>query len=252
MRPNSFVSPPVEKLDVAGKEPVQTPSDALPNSDLLGALGRLVRGLSLLFWILPIALVTCWQTAEGDWFRPLGILPPVLATGLLIYALQLLSHFQKQERVWHIALDRSRLFAFVNLGLAPFLYWSNRVAHPFLNAMEHVMFVSGLCFLYSLNPVLWRLAAMLPDETLRLETKLFTNVNRYVLAVTIVLSTAYIALTWVFPHIRVALPISPRVMTALIWVTLFLFLLPVAMTMALTWKIKEAIFASIFGSGAER
>jgi hypothetical protein len=230
---------------------VQSP-EALPNSDLLGSLGRLVRGLSLLFWGLPIALVVCWQTAEGDWFRPLGIVPPLLATALLLFALNFLAQFQKQERIWHLALDRARLFAFVNLGLAPFLYWSNNVAHPFFTAMEHVMFVSGLCFLYTLNPVLWRLSAMLPDETLRLETKLFTNVNRCVLAVTIVLSATYFAFTWLYPRFRIVLPMPLTLAVAVFWITLFLFLLPVAMTMALTWKIKEAIFASVFGAGAER
>jgi len=224
-------------------------ADLAPNGDLLRSLGRLVRGLSVLFWGLPITLVTCWQTGEGDWFRALGIAPPVLTTGLLLYALQLLANFQKQERIWHTALDRARLFALTNVGLAPFLYWSNEVAHPFFGVMEHVMFVSGLCFLYTLNPVLWRLAAMLPDETLRLETKLFTNINRYLLATTIVLSIAYFSLAWLNPHFRIALPIPARMISALLWVTLFLFLLPVAMTMALTWKIKEAIFASVFGPG---
>ena len=59
--------------------------DWLEHDALLGALGRLVRGLSLLFWGLPIALVVCIQSAKGDWFRPLGVVPPVLATGLLLY-----------------------------------------------------------------------------------------------------------------------------------------------------------------------
>jgi len=245
------VSPSIENDVARATEPVQS-LEGVPNSDLLGSLGRLLRGLSLLFWSLPIAIVTCWQTAEGDWFRPVGVVPPLVVTALLLYALQLLSHFQRQERVWQVALDRARLFAFVNLGLAPFLFWSNQVTHPFFRAMEHVMFVSGLCFLYSLSPVLWRLAAMLPDETLRLETRLFTNVNRYVVGVTIVFSAAYFGLGWINPTFRIVLPISPRIFIATQWITLFLFLLPVAMTMALTWKIKEAIFASVFGAGAER
>ena len=71
-----------------------------PNAELLNALGRLARGLSALFWGLPIALVVCVQSAKGDWFRPLGIVPPLIATGLLYYGLMLLGVFQKQERVW--------------------------------------------------------------------------------------------------------------------------------------------------------
>src|SRR5262245_41651671 len=92
-----------------------------PAPQLLSALGRLVRGLSVLFWGLPIALVVGVQTARGDWFRPLGVFPPLIATGVLFYGLSLLGHFQKQERPWTSALERARFFGVVNVGLAPFL-----------------------------------------------------------------------------------------------------------------------------------
>ena len=163
-----------------------------PNAELLSALGRLVRGLSALFWGLPISLVVCVQTAKGDWLQPLGILPPLLAAGLLWYGVTLLRAFQRQERIWQTSLERARLLALVNLGLAPFLYWWNRVpSHPFYMAMVEVLILSGLFFLYCLNPMLWRLAAMLPDETLRLETRTFTVVNRYLLLVALGLLSFY-------------------------------------------------------------
>src|SRR6266567_3957995 len=57
--------------------------DPAPNPELLSSLGRLVRGLSALFWGLPIALVVCVQTAKGEWFEKFGIAPPVIATALL-------------------------------------------------------------------------------------------------------------------------------------------------------------------------
>jgi hypothetical protein len=36
---------------------------------------------------------------------------------------------------------------------------------------------------------------------------------------------------------------------AIPWLLIFLVLLPLAMTMALIWKIKEVILDSVFGSG---
>ena len=81
-------------------------AESAPNPELLNALGRLVRGLSALFWGLPIALVVCFQTAQDGWLRPLGIVPPIVVTGLLFYGLGLLSHFQRQERIWRNALER--------------------------------------------------------------------------------------------------------------------------------------------------
>ena len=170
--------------------------DPAPKPELLRALGRLVRGLSALFWGLPIALVISVQTAKGDWLQPLGVLPPLATAALLVYALTLLGDFQKQERIWSAALERAKLLALLNLGLAPFLFWWRRFpANPFYNGMLELLAISALLFLYTLNPVLWRLAAMLPDETLRLETKLFTTLNRCLLLASTAMMLGYAVLT---------------------------------------------------------
>jgi hypothetical protein len=223
-------------------------SDREPNAELLGSLGRLVRGLSALFWGLPAALVVCVQTAKGEWFEKLGIVPPLMATLLLFYGLGLLGSFQKQERVWRAALERAKVFGLINIGFSPFLYWWNRMpSQPLYTWIMQLMMLSGLLFLFALNPVLWRLAAMLPDETLRLETKLFTTINRYFIVVTVVLLIAYYILARTHE-------LPPIVLNGLfllertgLWLALFLVLLPVATTMALIWKIKETILISIFG-----
>src|SRR5439155_482483 len=66
------------------------PESAAPNAELLSSLGRLVRGLSALFWGLPIALVVCVQTAKGDWFEIFGVVPPLAVMTLLFYVYVLL------------------------------------------------------------------------------------------------------------------------------------------------------------------
>jgi hypothetical protein len=237
--------------------------DPLPHPELLSSLGRMVRGLSLLFWGLPVALVVCVQSAKGDWFRPLGIIPSLIATGLLYYGLVLLSSFQKQERPWMASLDRTKLVGVINLGLSPFLYWWNRVpAHPFLTGIVEVLMITGLLFLILLNPLLCRLTAMLPDETLRAETRLFTSVNTYVLVTLFVFLAGYVLAIHVDPSLPdrcIGWLIShsplPQRANAIFYLVdrngallvLFVILLPVAMTMALVWKIKEVILASVFG-----
>jgi hypothetical protein len=242
--------------------PVST-ADLAPTPELLSALGRLVRGLSLLFWGLPIALVVCVQTARGDWFRPLGVFPSLLASGLLLYALVLLGRFQKQERPWTGALDRARVLAVINLGLSPFLYWWNRIPeHPLFSIMIDLSMLCGLAFLFLLNPLINRLAAMLPDETLRQETKLFTDINCYFVLGIVLVLTAYLMsrefdpglpariLGWfmqVLPLGRQGNAFVQILDRAGMWLLLFLVLLPLAMTMALIWKVKEVILASVFG-----
>jgi hypothetical protein len=240
-------------MNAASRNTLTLPSEAAlvpetaPNPELLRSLGQLVRGLSAIFWGLPMALVVCVQTANGDWFTSLGAVPPCLATGVLLYGLILLGHFQKQERVWRYALDRARIFALVNVGLAPFLFWWNQIpGNTFYLTMVCVLAASGLLFLLTLNPVIWRLSAMLPDETLRLEAKFFTTLNRYLLLLDLLLLAGFLVLSRTdnaFWSIRMQIMAH-----GFFWLALLLVLVPVAMTMALVWKIKEVILSSVFGA----
>lgn len=224
-------------------------SDSAPNPELLRSLGRLVRGLSALFWGLPLALIVCVQTAKTDWLWAFTVLPPLATTGLLLFGLWQVGSFQKQERPWRNALDRARLFALTNFGLSPFLYWWNRMPdHPFFGITVFVLALSALLFLFNLNFVLRRLGEMLPDEALRLETRQYTALNRNLLLILLFLAAAYIGLT----QMR-ELPVQLGFILVWLeqsglWLLVFLVLLPLAMTMALIWKTKEVILDSVFGA----
>ena len=155
-------------------------------ADLMRALGRLVRGLSLLFWGIPLALAADVETARTDWLRALGawsFAPALVLSGLLWFGLRQLRGFQRQERVWQQALHRTEFFAIVNTGLAPFLFWWHRFPLvTFYFVCVHILAVSGFLFLIQLNQVLRRLAAMLPDEMLRMETRTFAAMNTWMLS----------------------------------------------------------------------
>ncbi len=230
---------------MTANDPAQT-----PQAGLMRSLSRLVRGLSALFWGLPITLVVCVQTARTNILGSFGILPPLLATGLLLYGLFEMGHFQRQERVWRLALDRTILLGWVSLGLAPFLYWWKlmpEVLH--FKLAVALMALSGLMFLFNLNQVLQRLSAMLPDETLRMETRMFTTLNLYLVLGILVLAAVWVGLRqWQPPPypLQIFFMLATRLGVLAV---LVLLLLPVAMTMALIWKIKETILASVFGPG---
>jgi hypothetical protein len=222
-----------------------------PNAELLRSLGRLVRGLSALFWGLPITLIVCFHTAKAESLKTFGIVPPLVATGLLAYGLWQLGDFQKQERVWRTSLDRAQLLSLFNFGLSPFLYWWNKVpANSFFLVMVLLMAISALLFLGSVNLVLRRLGAMLPDEALRLETKQFTTLNLNLLLATFLLALAYVGLGQ-FHTLPLWLGVIVSVMErSSLWFLIVLVLLPLAMTMALLWKTKEVILDNVFGANS--
>ena len=225
-------------------------SDPVPNAELMRSLGRLVRGLSAVFWGLPITLLVSVQVAATNWLRPMGMYPPVLASALLYFGLLQIGHFQKQERVWQAALDRAKLLGLLNLGLSPFIFlWSKQPTETFFAQSVALLVLSSLFFLFSLNQVLQRLTAMLPDETLRTETNLFTSLNRYLLLTLVALLAIYYLLiridsrSLLVEELLILLELGRR------WMLLFMVLLPLAMTMTLVWKIKEVVLSSVFGQG---
>ncbi len=219
-------------------------SDPAPNSELMSSLANLIRGLSALFWGLPVALLSCVQPDVFNWFKPFGFLIPPAATGLLLYGTRQLSFFQKQERVWLKSVDTTAVLAMINLGLSPFLYfWNQFPGNPFFGQSVGLMALTGLGFLLCLNHLLYRLATMLPDEMLRHETRIFTAFNSGLLAVLSLLVLSFFFMQYVRfvprPLLRV-MDLGRPIMLV------FLVLLPLAMTMTLLWKTKETILASVF------
>ena len=222
---------------------------AAPNPELLRSLGRLVRGLSALFWGLPLALLVCVQSAKLDWLQSFNIFPALAATGLLLFGLLQIGGFHRHERPWRAALDRAKLLALINCGLSPFLFWWNRVPdNSFFSFTLVVLALSGVLFLFSLNGVLLRLGDMLPDQSLRHEIRQFTALNRHLLATLLLLAAFFVAVAQV-PQLPA--PLATMLFAAHQigqWLLLFLSLLPLALTMALIWKTKEIVLEGVFGA----
>lgn len=219
-------------------------------ADLMRDLGRLARGLSALFWGLPFALfiaVELARTDRLDFLGPATFAPAMILNGLLWHGLRQMRGFQKQERIWQQSLNRAEIFAIINIGLAPFLFWWRRFPTvPFYVACVELLAASGLLFLLHLNQVLRRLSAMLPDEMLRDETKTYTQCNVWMLLAVLIGLALYLAFG--IGHMRDGawghFQLHP--LERALWLAIFFTLMPVAMTMALLWKLKEAIFTGLF------
>ena len=219
------------------------------NPQLLRSLGRLARGLSALFWGLPAWLIVSVETAKVELLRPLGITPALALNLLLLFGLWQMGSFQQQERPWRNALDRAKLLGLVNLGLSPFLFLLSRMPEEFFfRAAIFTLILSALVFLFNLNVVLKQLGAMLPDETLRQETRQFTALNSWFIV-------AWIAAVAIATYLSDSGILSAHFSVKFVFwfqhaqtaILLFLGLAPLAITMALIWKSKEVILDSVFG-----
>lgn len=223
-----------------------------PKAELLRSLGKVVRGLSALFWGLPLALIAYVQTARTNWLGFLGgfaFIPAVLLSVILCGAFFQMRQFQKQERIWQSALHRAEIYALINLGLAPFLFWWHRLPFvPLYGACVAMLAISSLLLLIEINRVLQRLTSMIPDEALRSETYLFSSLNITVLGAVVFLLGLFLGLQELknLPHF--AQQLVNLASYEGVWVALFLILMPLAMTMAMIWKIKEVIFSSVFNA----
>lgn len=218
--------------------------------EVMRALGRLVRGLSCLFWGLPMALVVDVETVRTNCFGFMGdaaFAPAMLAGGVLYYGLRQMREFQKQERIWRQALYRGEFLAIINAGLAPFLFWWHRFPDfLFYGACVAGLAFFGLLYLMQVNQVLRRLCAMLPDEALREETAMFATFNAGLFLAAFAGLAIYLALARAH--------LLPAAVVAIVhgdnpggqWLLLFIILMPLALTLAILWKVKEVIFASIF------
>ena len=197
-------------------------------------------------------LIIYVQTARTEWLQSLhawAMIPAVMVSAMLWWSLMQLRQFQSQERIWLQAIDRAEVFAIVNVGLSPFLYWYHDMPLvPLYIACVSVLCLSSLLLIMQLNRVLQRLAAMLPDETLRAETKLFAGINTSLLLALLAAIALFFGLeqmyslpAWVDKTLDFLAEQGP-------WIILFVILIPLAMTMALIWKTKELIFASVFNA----
>lgn len=216
-------------------------------AELRRSLLRMVKGLSSLFWGLPLALLVCAQTSLTSILRPFGVLPALATTGMLYYGVIQLGGYQRHREAWTNALNHAKLFGILCVGLSPFVFlWSRLPWVDFYSNMMGMLGLAGLLFLFTLNRSLKLLTDMLPDEGLREETHLFTSINLGLIIGVLILSGIIWLLREFFHLPRLVILRIDLLAEGKRFLMLFFVLLPLAMTMTLLWKIKEAALAGVF------
>lgn len=247
-----MIGPPPTSDPFPGPVPPAAPAfgrgEAGNEAGHLAGLTGVLRGLSAVFWGLPLCLLAFARHFLGFWTTGYDLVLPPAAAGLLLFGLVRMSGYQRQERIWQRALLVAQLLALLVAGLSPFLYlWSRMPSVDFFSRAVLVLVGTSLAALLALTRVLSRLAAMLPDETARADAALFHGLATYVVAVLAAVGvTLYFRLAPIPLSDFLSIPRQPlgAGRQALL---LLLILVPVAMAMAVTWKLKEVVMAAVTG-----
>lgn len=227
--------------------------------NLLSGLNSLVRGLNALFYGLPIALlVVVWTATRSATSMPspfsnllhsLGIFPALATSVVLFYGIVKLGGYQHDSAVWQRLVDRARWSGLFLIGLSPFLYWWCRVPESvYFKVAAMTLIAMSMLFLAQLNAILRRLTTTLPDQTLRAETAFMAKFNFAILAL------VGAAQVFFFSVNRLSVSAATQWLShETLWllrpieiIVLLLMVMPIAITMAIMWKIKELILESVF------
>lgn len=227
-----------------------------PAQGILKGLGGVVRGLSSLVWTLPLALaIVVWTVSRvgsmmpspfADLLISMGVVPGVLVTTVMWYGVWQVGRFQPGIPSWQRSADRARSLSLLLIGFSPFLYWwSRRPELLYFKISAAALILFGLLFLAQLNALLRRLTAMLPDQALREETAAMAKLNYGILAALGLFQLVLFGLDRV--SFDAAADFVARQYLWLARLLLLLFMvMPLAITIAVMWKIKETILESVF------
>ncbi|MGE3312290.1 MAG: hypothetical protein AB7O66_20180 [Limisphaerales bacterium] len=242
-------------------DPRESATRRVPPIGIMGGVGEVgddprlglagvLRGLSALFWSLPLALMAFSRHFLAIIPTLYDLVLPTAATGLALYGLIRMGSYQRSERIWQTSLHRSRLVGLLVVGLSPFLFlWGRMPSEDFFARAVALLLALALVFLVTLLDTLERLAAMMPDDTVRGDARMFRGLTAYVVAV---LAGVSVTLYWRMLPVRLSefleIPRQPLGLGRQA-ILLLLVLVPVAMAMAVTWKLKEVVFAAMIGAG---
>lgn len=207
-----------------------------------------LRGLSAIFWGLPVSLLAFARHFLSFFPSAYDMVLPSAGTLLLLYGLLRLSCFHPQERVWQQALGVAQIGATLLFGLSPFLFlWSRVPSEPLFSRAVVISLLLALVFLVALSHTLARLAALLPDAATHADAKLFHTITACVAATLAAVSLVlYFRLAPASLSDFLALPQQP-IAHGLQAFLLVLVLVPVAISMAVSWKLKEVVLAVLLG-----
>ena len=225
----SFVAP-----DVTHGDP--------PAGDLRDVI-RVARGLSAVFWGMPLALLICVRASASNWLKTPDAIHPVAALGLVCFGVWQLKHLRDVNPAWRApGLELTQILALVQVGLSPFIFfWNRQPDQPFFGHCLLALAVTGLLFLLAFNRVIRGLDVLFPEGLARAEIRLFSRMNGISILVLLAGAVSFVLVRELsVTHAWMAY-VGGRLLPVGFFSLLVFTLLPITMTMTMTWKIKEEL-----------
>lgn len=214
----------------------------------------MARGLSAIFWGLPLALLICVRASAANWLKTPDAIHPVAALGLVcfgVWQLQSPGGAEGSRQSW--SLELSRGLALVMVGLSPFIFfWNRQPEQPFFGHCLMALAVSGLLFLLGFNQVIHRFEGLFADGLARAEIRLFSRMNGISILVLLTGTVFFLLVRELSATHAWMAYVGGRLLPVGFFTLLVFALLPITMTMTMTWKIKEEfLHQALKASGAE-
>ncbi len=219
----------------------------LPRSRYL--IPDVLRGMSALFWGLPIALVSSIQVTLDSYALMMRFLFPLSAFALLAYGAHQVRWIQVLGmRSWRFRVDLLRVVSLAQLLLAPFLlFYSRSPDQPLFVASLYLLGLCWCLFLLALCQVLGGMVQTIGEESMRQD---FLWMKGFIGG-----ALSLMALGWTILFVRnlfleaermplILYLLHPQFLgTFLIISAIF----PVTVLMNLAWKLKEHVFHEALG-----
>lgn len=202
------------------------------------------RGLSSIFWALPAGVVLSTRSAMHHYAAKMEGLAPVVAYAFLFYGLLQLERLPcEKPNGWKRSLWRAAYCGFASIGLAPFvLFWNQ---HPESALFQFNLIAHGFCvvgFLVFYNLALGRLSSSVITDELQSEVQFLARFNQGTsLGILIVIAGYFGAIEFALSAPWVDI-LESRYSSIVVTCALMALILPISMTMNLTWKFKDAVF----------
>jgi len=223
-----------------------------PSTEVVRTLKFLVKGLSSLFWSLPLIFIISIHTAIAGMPEPFSFFPILASITLFLYSLHQLKKFKQDKNGWQNAVDKAFYASFIMLWLCPYLHWWHKVPeNSHITLAVNLYIVFGLISMLFLNKALALLVVYLPDETIKTDTQIFSDLNRQFIVSVLVIFIIFVVLDK-FTDLKYSiLPRNFLLGGRSLWLLTFSILIIVSITMGLVWKIKEFIFSSVFSQNCQ-